>query len=84
MRRLRILVDWVKSSFTADKVLFPSKVVRIILYGMMVIAISVIYIATTFAVLLLGFFIAILPIAWWVSKATQYILVKDKEGREQL
>ena len=73
-----------KDSFYADKVLFPTKKSRMLFYGVWVIGWVIIIIAAAIAslevverllLLILGMYLVfIIPSAWWMNRATRYIV----------
>jgi len=80
----------VRRAFYVDKLLYPSKRKRIALYttsiigvGIMLVAFGYIFLSNlssaSLELMLLGVFIAIIPVWFWTSRVTSYIYNKENK-----
>ena len=75
----------IKEAFYVDKVLIPSRKGRIILYSIVAVGFTVAFIgmfcSNDYSILMiaLGLCLAIMPCCEWMSRATRYILDKEKK-----
>ncbi len=80
-----------RDSFFADRVLFPSKSVRVALWvaaalggvavAFVILATRLVFHPVVFLLILIGFLTYWLSLVWWIARATRYICDKE-QGRE--
>ncbi|KKN59673.1 hypothetical protein LCGC14_0540000, partial [marine sediment metagenome] len=89
MSVLSRIQDGVKGSFHADTVLFPSRKLRGILYGLVFIGLVLVVAGIQVMrdvtadlpifLLLIGGYSIVLSAVWWIGRASRYIIDREKK-----